>query len=506
MQEPADFLNGTIRRWRDDARVFVRECLGAVPDAWQDHALALASNPRTRRLAMKACKGPGKTAVLAWIILWFLVTRWESKVGATSITEGNIDTNLWPELYKWYSRSDYLKATFSWTTTRVSRKGNPNWFAVKRTWPKSGDQQQQADALAGIHADDVMFVLDEAGGIPQAVMVTAEAVLGTHTEALELAGHRALVVISGNPTHTSGPLHRACTTDRKLWEVVTITGDPENPMRSPRISMKWALEEIEKYGRDNPWVMVNVLGEFPPASINALLGVEDVERAMRRVIHEEHYRYQQKRIGVDVARFGDDRSVIFPRQGAMSWHPQIMRNARTTAIAARVARGARNWGCELIMVDDTGHWGHGVIDQLITAGFPVMPVVYHERASDPHYKNIRTQMWLDGADAIKYGGAVLPYIPEMIPELTEITYTYVGGAFMLEDKDQVKARLGYSPDIADAYMTTYAMPEMPGEILAKMKGRNTALHDGNPYETSVRDVYAEEVGHASRDFDPLSDR
>ena len=103
--------------------------------------------------------------MLAWIILWFLTCHTNSKVGCTSITEGNIDTNLWPELYKWMEKSPFLSAMFVWSATHVRRRGKAGaqWFAVKRTWPKTGDAQQQAAALAGIHADDVMFVLDEVG-------------------------------------------------------------------------------------------------------------------------------------------------------------------------------------------------------------------------------------------------------------------------------------------------------------------------------------------------------
>jgi phage terminase large subunit len=226
------YMSATVRAWKADANLFVKKVLGVTPDRWQERALALVSDPTTRRLAFRACKGPGKTAVLAWIILWFLTCHYESKVGCTSITEANIDTNLWPELLKWMNRSPFLKATFTWTKSQVVRKGNENWFAVKRTWPKSGDQQQ-ADALAGLHADDVMFVLDESGGIPQAVMVTAEAVLSTY-----VIGHRAVVIQAGNPTHTTGPLYRACTIDKHLWALIRITGDPDDPDRSPRISLE----------------------------------------------------------------------------------------------------------------------------------------------------------------------------------------------------------------------------------------------------------------------------
>lgn len=495
------FVSRTLKRWHDEPWTFVREAFQAEPYAWQDHALHLVAKPETRRLALKACKGPGKTALLAWIILWFLCTREESKIGCTSITEANIDTNLWPELYKWLSRSSFLKEAFAWTKSSVIRRGNPNWFAVKRAWPKSGDSQQQADALAGIHADHVMFVLDESGGIPQAVMVTAEAVLA--------GGGEGKVVIAGNPTHTTGPLYRACTQDRTLWEIVTISGDPDRKdawVNEPRVGplpAQFAREQITSYGRDNPWVMVNILGEFPPASINALLGVEDVERAMHRKLAEDAWMWAQKRIGVDVARFGDDRTVVFPRQGVMSWRPTVLRNAMTTTIAANVARGATTWGKHdkefpLILVDDTGHWGHGVHDNLVTGGFPVVPIMYSDPASNPRYRNVRTQNWLEMAEWVK-GGGCLPFMPELVPELTEITYTFLGGRFVLEEKDQVKVKLGRSPDLADALSNTFAIPDMPGDIQKGLRGRQTTLHDFDPYDQQSA---TEKVQH---DFNPLTE-
>lgn len=473
------WLSGQVLAWRADPILFVRRCIGVEPDAWQLDALAALGNPETRRLAMKACKGPGKTALLAWIILWFLTCHYESKVGCTSITEGNIDTNLWPELAKWLERSRFLKATFVWSSNKVSRKGSSNWFAIKRTWPKSGNQQAQADALAGIHADDVMFVLDESGGIPLAVMVTAEAVLATLQ-----AGHRAIVVQAGNPTHTTGPLYRACTVDKHLWHVITITGDPDDPKRSPRISLEWAREEIAKYGRDNPWVMVNVLGLFPPASINALLGVEEVEAAMQRHLNLGEYAHAQKRIGVDVARFGDDRTVIFPRQGLASFRPVIMRNAATTTIAAKVAYGMKRWGAEVALIDDTGHWGHGVIDNLNAAQVPCIGVNYAGQALNKRYRNRRVEMWLEGAKAIR-GGAALPPIPEMVGELTEPTYTFINGVFVLEEKDQIKERIGRSPDLADAYMTTYAIPELPGQTLESQMRQQRRSADYHPFQVNA---------------------
>ena len=480
-------IQATLHRWRDQPWSMVREAFKAEPDAWQLEGLELVAKPETERLAFKACKGPGKTACLAWIILWFLMTRPHCRIGCTSITEANIRANLWPELYTWLSKSQFCMETLAWTKTAVVNKRHPqSWWAQLRTWPKHGDQQQQADALAGLHATHVMGVVDEAGGVPQSVLVALEAILAN-------AEHgEAKLLISGNPTHTTGPLYRACTVDRTLWQVVTITGDPDSPMRSPRISVKWAREMIAQYGRENPWVLVNVFGEFPPVSINALLGVEEVQRAMQRKLDPVQYTWFQKRLGVDVARFGDDRTVIWPRQGPMNWQPVIMRNADTTQIAGRVAHNCERWTAlddvpvERIFIDDTGHWGHGVFDQLNTGGWPAVPIQYSAPAVLPQYKNRRSHNWLKMAEGVRHGGR-LPNLPEMVPELTEITYTFLGGQFVLEPKELVKERLGFSPDLADALSNTYDEPDQPALGVAfPMAGGGKVLRDRNPF--TARDL------------------
>jgi hypothetical protein len=494
-----------FRRWRWYPDTMVREEFGVEPDAWQKEALR--AFPHNQRLAMKACKGPGKTTTMAWLILNFLATRPHPKIGATSITGDNLDTNLWPEISKWMGKSQFFSETFVWTASRVSHRYHPQtWFAVARTWPKQADADQQADALAGIHADYVAFFLDEVGGIPQAVMATAEAVLAS--------GIESKVVIGGNPTHTTGPLYAACTSQRHLWYVVTITGDPLNPQRSPRISVQYAQEQIDLYGRDNPWVMVNVLGEFPPASINALLGIEDVERAMNRHLRPDAYEWAQKRIGVDVARFGDDRTVLFPRQGLASFKPVILRQVRTTEIATKIMRAEQLWqrsGSKdvLIMVDDTGHWGHGAVDILITAGKPVIPIIASAPSLNKRYKTVRDELWLAGADWVKKGG-VLPKIPEMVRELIEPTYSFIGGKFVVEPKDLVKKRLGYSPDLADGLFQTFALPDAPADIMQRLADRSRASTDYHPYEIAGdhmgRQDYDDGVGKVSLDFDPFDRR
>lgn len=470
----------TLRRWREDPIAFVRENFGVEPDPFQLDVLA--NFPHKNRIAMKACKGPGKTAVEAWCIWNFLATRPHPKIAVTSITGDNLSDNMWPELAKWQNKSPFLKQAFEWTKTRIFAKAHPEtWWCSARSWSRTADTSQQADTLAGLHADYLMFVLDESGGIPDSVMAAAEGGLSTGIETKILQG--------GNPTHLEGPLYRACTTERHLWHLVTITGDPDDPLRSPRISVQWAREQIEKYGRDNPWVLVNVFGQFPPSSINSLLGPDDLQKAAGRKIQPQDYNFAAKVLGVDVARFGDDRTVIFPRQGlCASDHPIILRNADTHEIAGQVARKFDDWQADHIFVDDTGGWGAGTIDALIRLGYPVTPVNSSAKAFNPRYMNKRAEMHFEGAEWVKKGGS-LPDLTELVREATAATYFFNAGRLQVIEKDMIKKVIGCSPDLWDAFLLTFASPVASTSVsdrLAALAG--TANHaikaDYDPFDES----------------------
>lgn len=450
----SELSHDRIRRWRENPVSFVRENFGVEPDEWQCDALHAFN--KYQRICFKASKGVGKTAVLSWMAWLFLATRPHPKIAATSINADNLADGLWSEMATWQNKSVYLKHAFVWTKTRIFAREHPEtWWMSARSWAKGADANQQANALAGLHADYVLFLLDESGGIPDAVMAAAEAALST--------GIELKLVQAGNPTHLEGPLYRACTSERHLWHVITINSDPDNPKRSPRVSAQWAKEQIEKYGRSNPWVMVNVFGEFPPGSINTLLGVEEIEKAMQKGVREEDYSHAQKRLGIDVARFGDDRTVIFPRQGLRAYKPVEIRNARTNDIAARVMQAKSKWNSELEFVDGTGGYGSGVIDSLIQAGASPYEIHFSGKAIDNRYFNKRAEMWFLMAEWIRRGGS-LPNMPDLGRELATPTYTFNNGKFQVEPKDQIKERLGFSPDIADALCLTFALPEMQSSV------------------------------------------
>jgi len=451
-----------IREWRENPIKFVQDQFHVEPDAWQ--ADVLAALPTNPRLAMKACKGPGKTALLAWCVWWMLACFLHPKIACTSITEANLKDGLWTELAKWQNKSELLKAAFTWTKTRIYNNDHPEtWWASARSWSKGADSTQQSDALAGLHADNLMFVIDEAGGVPDAVMAAAEAGLAN----ADGVSKRAWLMIAGNPTHLEGPLYRATTKERALWHLTEITADPDDPKRTPRVSVEWARQQIEKYGADNPWVLVNVFGRFPPSSINSLLGPDDISASVSRVVRIEDIAGAARVLGVDVARFGLDASVIARRQGRFAHPPMERRNLDSLQGAGWVASVWRNFdgqnrdveadGC---FVDNTGGWGAGWIDQLSVINRTPIGVAFSGKADDPRYFNKRTEIHFRLAEWVKSGGK-LPDDPELHAELTAMTYVFRGDKMWLEEKEQIREKLGRSPDKADALALTFAYDIAP---------------------------------------------
>lgn len=471
-----------IKTWREQPAKFVHDQFGVTPDKWQEKVLEVfpSMQPDKIRISMQACAGPGKSAVLAWVGWNFLSCygdRGEHPKGAAvSVTGDNLADNLWPEFSKWQSRSSYLTKAFTWTKSRIFAKDHPEtWFIAARSFSKTADSEEQGRTLSGLHSKYVLALIDESGDIPLAVAKAAEQALSTKPKF-------GKILQAGNPTSVEGILHAAATTLRHLWHIVRITGDPDDSDRSPRIDIDWARAQIETYGRENPWVMAYILGQFPSSSINTLLGADVVADALGRHLREDAYSFSQKRLGVDVARFGDDRTVIFPRQGLAAMKPVIMRGARTPDIAARVALAKSRWNSELEFVDGTGGYGSGVIDALLQGGHSPHEVQFAGKPIDIRYANKRAEMWFDMADWIKRGGAI-PNMPELGRELTAPTYTFVKGKFLLEPKEQIKKRLGFSPDLADALALTFALPDMPanpGHMIGVENDVNKCKSDYDP--------------------------
>ena len=476
-------LEAKFAEWRVHPAQMVEELFQVKPDAWQ--AEALEAFPHTRRMAMKACAGPGKTALLAWLGWNFMLTRPHPIIGCTSSSGDNLKANLWTELARWREKSPLLDRLFSQTKTEIfAKQFASTWRMEARTWARDADENQIGTALAGLHANYVMWLLDESGDYPTAIMPVCEGIFNGSPK-------EAHIVQAGNPTRLSGPLYRACTVARDLWKVIEITADPDDPRRTPRVSVETAREQIAQYGRDNPFVIVRIFGQFPPASFNSLIGPDEITAAMHRYYHSDDFRKHPKIIGVDVALEGDDASVIFTRQGQQAFPPSLYRNINGPQGAGIISRKWDEWGADACFIDATGGFGSSWIDHLRLLGKTPIGVGFANKAyQSERYVNKRAEMYFDLIQWIRDGGA-LPECDQLLAALTQTNYTFQGDKLLLEPKKSVKLKLGYSPDHADSLALTFAEAVTPKQqsfvnrkpYVAKMEDYNihADLNNVKPY-------------------------
>ncbi|WP_173200820.1 hypothetical protein [Geobacter sp. SVR] len=437
--------------------------------------------------------------MLAWIgwqrLACFGRKNEHPKGAALSETKDNLRDNLWPELSHWQKRSEFLMSQFTWGKERISSNDHPeDWFLSARSFAKDADEKAIGNSLSGLHGSFPFILLDETGDQPPAVIKKASQIFtGNPVD--------ALLAAAGNPTSIAGLLYEICTHSREQWKIITITADPDDPKRTPRVSVEHAREEIRLNGRDNPWVMATILGLFPPCGFNALVGAEDIEAAFKRHYRPDQYDFAAKIIGVDVAREGNDRSTFCPRQGLVAFKPREFRNARSNVLGTSLAQAEDKWSADGVIVDGTGGYGSGVIDFGSNMGRTWFDCQFAGKSPDPKFFNMRAYILWQFAEWIKNGGA-LPYIPQLLKEAPAITYTYSGDKILMKPKEIIKKEIGVSPDYFDGYATTFAYPIQPKPRIPS----NIHVGSAGDYDPVAR---AEELMKRSSgrgDYNPFNER
>lgn len=507
-KEDAAKLTADIERWRWDPIAFVMEvfavgCEAARGeplklDGWQENFLRALVGPK-RRVAAKACKGPGKTAALAWTGWWFLTTRQHPKGAATSITGDNLDDGLWTELATWRSYSPLLQSMFEHKAESIESIDHPeDWYLSKRTFRQDADKTKQAETLAGLHAPSVFLLLDEVGSYPDGVFGAADAIFN-------VKGVDGLIAAAGNATSIDGPLYKICTDDADKWHVEEITGDPDEPNRSRRIDEAEARAAIAKYGREDTIVMVNYLGKFPPRSGNRLLGPDDISAAERRNTPERIWKQEVMVWGLDVAGEGldPDEAVLYRRQGPIAFTPRTWRNRKTDDLADEVTvmyaqavsdeRRGKGQAPRKIFVDRTG-LGRGTYDRLRTliSSEIVIGIDFGGVALDEtQYDDRATEMYCLASEWVREIGCLPSGRPNLRRDLTSRkigTVTNHGRTRRkIESKKDLLKRGIQSPDEGDGLVLTFAAPVFPdrmGEIAARHTGH--AITEFDPFEAMRR--------------------
>jgi hypothetical protein len=454
--------------WQREVLTFIRDKLAQGAD---HHATITEAI----QIATTSGHGIGKSALVSWLILWSISTFEDTRGVVTANTETQLKTKTWAELGKWF-RLFIGRELFKFTATAIfSADANH-----ERTWridmvPWS---ERNTEAFAGLHNKGrrVVLIMDEASAIPDVIWETAEG-------ALTDANTQILWAVFGNPTKATGRFRECFGKLKHRWKNFQVDSRTVSITNKDQFK-KW----IEDYGEDSDFVRVRVRGIFPRVGSMQFIGTELASEAARREISV--HVHDPLIIGVDVARFGDDESVIFIRKGrdGRSIAPVRIRGERgvadTMTVAGRVAELYGTYHADAVFVDGGGVGG-GVVDRLRQLQIPVWDIQFGSKSdanqleSDGiHYANKRAEIW--GAMKEWLKGGCIEDEPQLIEEITGPQYGYnVRNEIQLEAKDDMKRRGLSSPDIADALALTFSYPVMPS-ALRKADDKPQVLPDYDP--------------------------
>lgn len=438
-------------------------------------AESVATHSRT---AVRSAHAIGKSHAAARIALAYIETHPRSIVITTAPTSRQVRNVLWR-----YMRSAGASARAPLRGRMLTDRYEiaPDWYALGF---KGSDNN--ADAVQGFHAEDILVIVDEAAGVAESVMEGLEAIL---------TGTGARLLLIGNPTSMSGTFRRAFHEDRHLYNQITISaydtpnftqfgitrddllsGEWRKKVEGKRmpfpalVDATWVERQINVHGADSAFVQSRVDAEFPTDADNVLIALSAIENAMAQdgEVDSAHQKY----VGIDVARSGSDETAIVMRQGPAETYFEAWQGFDLMESVGKIRHLLDREGYEgaEIRVDVIG-LGAGLADRLHELGYNVVPVNVAAASSDrTQWQNFRHEAWWQLGSLYReqmiWPAEGREFDPEMIAQLSDVrtkwssTYTKP----VIEAKDDVKKRSGRSPDRAEAQLLAYCtLPPIKAE-------------------------------------------
>ena len=446
-----------------DPLAFIHDCMtfrpGESPTAYQDEILA--ELPIRKRVAVRGPHGIGKTALAAWVVLWALLTSDDCKVPTTASAWRQLTKFLWPEIHKWAGR------------LRWDRIGRPP-FGQNELLTQSLRRSHMCEAFAvasnnanlieGAHAQRIVYVYDEAKAIPPE---TWDATEGAFSGAGKDTGAEAYALAISTPGEPQGRFYdiHSRKPGYEDWWTLHVTLD--EAIASGRISREWAEQRKRQWGEQSAVYQNRVEGEFAASEGDVVIPLAWVEQANERwlawVEAGRPMTGPMTAVGVDVARFGEDATVLALRCGQVITELRRFSKEETMATTGRVA-GVLTAHGGLAVVDVIGI-GAGVVDRLREQGYPVSAFNASEATSakdksgELGFSNKRSAAWWQMRELLDpaYGeGVALPPDDILTGDLTSPHWRVLsGGKIQVESKDDIRKRLKRSTDDGDAVIMSF---------------------------------------------------
>jgi len=445
-----------VERCQNDPLFFSKQVLGGE-EPWskqEEIMLSVRDHPRT---VVPSGYSVGKTWVAARIGLWFLYSYPGSLVITTAPTWRQVETILWAEIRRLHQQSvKPLGGQVLQTQVKIA----DNWFAL-------GLSTDDPAYFQGFHSSHLLLIFDEAAGIDKSIWDVAEG---------QMAGAFTRWLAIGNPIAPMGPFYDAAKSP--AWNALPISCLDSPNVKAGKIlypklvTSTWVEERQRGWGEQSPLYQTKVLGQFPTASEHGLIPFQWLRAAQQRAVDNGTVDHAEKRVGVDVARSGDDATVFLLREGPEVKEIEEHRNFDTMETVGRlilfVDKYKVPWGN--VCVDVIGI-GAGVVDRLKEQGLRVKDINFAASARDPtKYANLRAECYWRLREALQPDATAPLAIPakysKLLNELATVEWHATSmGKILIEPKEDIKERLGRSPDHADALALSFARPRRPGRVI-----------------------------------------
>lgn len=435
--------------------------LSEGPRKWQANILTVLrdhlQNPAKRyqpcRVAVASGKGIGKSALVSMIVDWAMSTCNDCKVVVTANTGTQLATKTVPEVTKWtrLSLNSFWWECKATSITSLQRGHEREWRTDFIPWSK-----ENMEAFSGLHNYDkrMVIIFDEASGIDDKIWDNVETTMGdAHTEIIWIA--------FGNPTRSSGRFRECFGKNKEYWKRFQIDARDVEGTNSEEHA-----RQVEAHGEDSYHVRIWIRGEFPLVGSDQFIPPADVDAARKN--DAQGYEGLPLVLACDVARFGDDQSVIGYRRGRKAVILEKLRGKDTAVVGDRVIHWMEQTKADAVVVDCDG-LGAGTFDHIKYRGYDKDSsgrkrlFEFHGQGTPndaKKYFNKRTEVWGEMRDWLV--SADIPNDPELADDLVGPLYAYNSkGQICLEQKDDMKERGLASPDCGDMLAMTFAVKVAP---------------------------------------------
>lgn len=464
-------------RWRHDPEGFIRE--GLLGFIWSKQREICQSVRDNRRTAVKSCHDVGKSYIASRIAGWFgsCNDAGEAFVVTLAPTFHQVKAILWRELKKAHDAGS-LPGTMNLTEWKIGQE----LIAFGRS-PADTDPT----AIQGIHAPRVLVIGDEACGLSKEILDAADSLI---------ANEDSRILLIGNPDDPSSEFANICKPGSG-WNVIRInafdspnfTGEEvPDRLRPLLISQTWVKEKAKKWGVDSPLYIAKVLGEFPEQATDALIPISAVNAATTRFAAAKEAGFPPTKgsdrhdLGVDVARQGDDATVIYRAKGWRATCEHRHHKRDLMELVGEIIRCCRRDKPRRIKIDDTG-MGGGVTDRLrqiqnsqdprdnearvAIEGVMIVPINVGEapkgQIADERFVNLRAELNWNMRVILTEKPLELEPSDDLESQVVQIKYTVPNGEIQIEKKADMKKRTkGKSPDDWDALVLAFAEPSFEG--------------------------------------------